>query len=59
MTDTADEFRIATLFAILEVEGPKSFWIGVDVVGRTIEYHPNTGWHSISVQRGPPVHSSF
>jgi mannose-6-phosphate isomerase-like protein (cupin superfamily) len=39
------------------VMGTKSFWFGVDVVSRAIEYHLNTGWHPLSGQRGPRVHS--
>jgi hypothetical protein len=53
MTNTAGEFRIATLFAVLEAEEPKSFWYRVDVVGRAIEYLPNTGRHPIPFQHGP------
>jgi hypothetical protein len=33
------------LFAVLEIEEPKSFWFGVDAVGRAIEYLPNTERH--------------
>ncbi len=37
--------------------GAKSFWFGVDVVGRAIEHFPKAGRHPIPVPHGPRVHS--